>query len=108
MAMKYSFDDNQTDDIIINVVPELRRRIKLAAAQSHLSVQEYVERLLEQAVPPETMPMQRTGRLNRAAVDKLLRTREEIRRAHPNQVFEDSSELIHEAHEERARELEQG
>lgn len=71
-------------------------------------MQEYVERLLEQAVPPETAPLHRTGRLSRAAVDQLLRTREAIRRAHPGQVFEDSSELIRQAHEERARELEQG
>lgn len=107
MAIKHQYDDDQTDDFIISVVPELRRRIKLAAAQSNLSVQDYVEHLLEQVVPPETTPLQRTGRLNRAAVDKLLQTREAIRRAHPGQVFEDSSELIHEAHEERARELEQ-
>ena len=70
-------------------------------------MQEYVERLLEQAVPPETIPLQRTGRLSRVAVDKLLRTREAIRRAHPEQVFEDSSDLIYEAREERTRELEQ-
>lgn len=107
MAIKHQYGDDQTDDFIISVVPELRRRIKLAAAQSNLSVQDYVEHLLEQVVPPETTPLQRTGRLNRAAVDKLLQTREAIRRAHPGQVFEDSSELIHEAHEERARELEQ-
>lgn len=107
MAMKHQHDDEQTNDLIINVVPELRRRIKQAAAQSNLSVQEYVEGLLEQAVPPETIPLQRTGRLNRAAVDKLLKTREAIRRAHPDEVFEDSSELIHEAREQRTRELEQ-
>jgi hypothetical protein len=49
----------------------------------------------------------RTGRLNRAAVDELLRFREELKRAHPGQVFEDSSELIHQSREERTRELEQ-
>jgi hypothetical protein len=41
------------------------------------------------------------------AVDKLLQTREAIMRAHPGQVFEDSSELIHQACEEQSRELEQ-
>lgn len=106
MAIQHQHDDQADDDLIINVVPELRRRIKLAATQSNLSVQEYVERLLEQAVPPETIPLQRTGRLSRVAVDKLLQTREAIRRAHPGQVFEDSSDLIHEAREERTRELE--
>ncbi len=107
MAMR-QYDDDQTDDIMIHLVPELRRRIKLAAAQSNLSVQEYIERILEQTVPSEANSAQiRTGRLNRAAVDELLRFREELKRAHPGQVFEDSSELIHQAREERTRELEQ-
>jgi len=95
--------------LIIDIVPELRRRIKIAAAENDLTVQEYVGRILEQAVPPERNAVPRQfGRLDRAAVDKLLQTREAIMRAHPGQVFEDSSELIHQAHEERSRELEQG
>jgi hypothetical protein len=58
--------------------------------------------------PPErNSTREQYGRLNRAAVDKLLQTREAIMRAHPGQVFEDSSELIHQAHEERSKELEQ-
>ncbi len=94
--------------LIIDIVPELRRRIKIAAAENDLTVQEYVGRILEQAVPPERdIEQGQYGRLDRAAVDKLLQTREAIMRAHPGQVFEDSSELIHQAHEERSRELEQ-
>lgn len=50
---------------------------------------------------------EKSGKLNRAAVDRLLQTREAIMRAHPGQIFEDSSELIHRAHEERSRELKQ-
>ncbi len=108
MAMQRQYDDDQTNGLIINIVPELRRRIKIAAAQNNLSVQEYVERVLEQAVRSETNPIQKRSRgLNRAAVDRLLQTREAIKRAHPGQVFEDSSELIHQAREERTRELEQ-
>ena len=108
MAMQRQYDDDQTNDLLINLVPELRRRITVAAVRSNLSVQEYVNRILEQVVPSETNSTQRpTGRLNRAAVDRLLQTREVIRRAHPGQIFEDSSELIHQAREERTRELEQ-
>lgn len=94
--------------LIIDIVPELRRRIKIAAAENDLTVQEYVGRILEQAVPPERdIEQEQYGRLDRAAVDKLLQTREAIMHAHPGQVFEDSSELIHQAHEERSKELEQ-
>lgn len=107
MAMR-QHDDDQTDDIMIHLVPELRRRIKIAAAQSKLSVQEYIEQILEQTVPPEANSAQiRTGRLNRAAVDELLRFREELKRAHPGQIFEDSAETLRQIREERTRELEQ-
>lgn len=114
MAMQQGHYDHEVgrpkkrSRLIIDIVPELRRRIKIAAAENDLSVQEYVGRILEQAVPPERGSLQRQyGHLDRAAVDKLLQTREAIIRAHPGQVFEDSSELIHQAHEERSRELEQ-
>ena len=50
---------------------------------------------------------QRSGQLNRKAVEELKYYREEIRRAHPGQVFEDSVELLRQAREERTRELEQ-
>ncbi len=108
MAMQQQYDDDQAGGLFINIVPELRRRIKKAATQSNLSEQEYVGRILEQAVPPDIHTVQQTtGKLNRDAVNKLLRYREEIRRAHPGVVFEDSAELIHQAREERTRELEQ-
>lgn len=108
MAIQHQYDDEQTDGLFINLVPELRRRLKLAAAQQGLSLREYVERLLEQAVPSEETPPQiRSSGLNRAAVENLLRTREAIMRAHPGQVFEDSAETLRQIREERMRELEQ-
>jgi hypothetical protein len=94
--------------LIIDIVPELRRRIRIAAAENDLSLQEYVGRILEQAVPPERSSSQRQyGHLDRIAVDRLLQTREAIIHAHPGQVFEDSSELLYQAREERSKELEQ-
>ena len=107
MAMQQHNDD-QTNDLIIYLVPELRKRIREAAAQSNLSEQEYVGHILEQVVPIKEKPAQRQhSPLNREAVDKLLQTREAIMRAHPGQVFEDSVELLRQAREERMRELEQ-
>ena len=108
MAIRHQYDDDQTSDLIINLVPELRRRIKIAAARSGLSVKEYVEAILEQTVPPETQPNRRQRKsLNRAAVDELLRFRGELKRAHPGEVFEDSVETLRQLREERTRELEQ-
>ena len=108
MAMQHQHNGDQTNDLIINIHPQLRRRLTIAAAQSNLSLEEYVSRILEQVAPPETSTAQkRGGRLDWAAVEELKRYREEIRRAHPGQVFEDSVELLRQAREERTRELEQ-
>jgi hypothetical protein len=109
LAMQHhSNDDHQSDLILHNIQPPLRRRLRRAAAQSNLSEEEYVGRLLEHVVPPESEAVPRSsGQLKRAAVEELKYYREAIRRAHPGQVFEDSVELLHQAREERTRELEQ-
>ena len=93
---------------MIDISHELRRRIKIAAAKKELSIREYVEDILEHAVPPETSFLEKRerGRLNSAAIEDLLKTREEIMRAHPGQVF-DSVETLHQIREERLKELEQ-
>jgi len=115
MAMQREYDENQIrpshpkirSRLIIDIVPELRRRIKVAAAQNDLSVQEYVGRILDQAVPPEPEPGQRQRRpVSRAAIDELLQFREELKRAHPGLVFEDSVETLRQIREERTRQLE--
>ena len=108
MAMKHQYDDDQNHDLIISIVPELRKRTTIAAAQGNLSVQEYIEHIHEQTVPLEPVFIQeRNGQFNRAAVDDLLRYREEIKRTHPGEVLADSSELLYRAREERTKELEQ-
>ena len=108
LAMQQHSNDDHLSDLILHIEPPLRRRLRLAAAQSHLSEEEYVGRLLEHVVPPENESVQQiNGRLNRAAVEDLKQYREAIRRSHPGQVFEDSVELLRQAREERTRELEQ-
>lgn len=108
LAMQQHLNDDHLSDLILHIEPPLRRRLRLAAAQSHLSEEEYVGRLLEHVVPPESESVQQSsGPLNRAAVEELKQYREAIRHAHPGQVFEDSVELLRQAREERMRELEQ-
>src|SRR5712691_2025358 len=69
---------------------------------------EVAMRYFEQAVPAETNSIQKRGQggLNSAAVEDLLKTSEEIMRAHPGQVF-DSAETLHQMREERLKDLEQ-
>ena len=114
MAMKGQYSDDQSryhgkrPRLMVDISPELRRRIKLAAAQKDLSIREYIEDILEEAVPPEATFLQKRGRgqLNSAAIEDLLKTRAEIMRAQPGQVF-DSVETLHQLREERLKELEQ-
>ena len=114
MAMQNRYNDGQKrlpgkrPRLMIDISPELRRRIKVAAAQKDLSVNEYVGRILEEVIPRETNLLEKRerGRLNSAAVEDLLKTREEVMRAHPGEVF-DSVETLHQVREERLKELEQ-
>jgi len=114
MAMQRQYNDDHNKipgkrpRLMIDISPELRRRIKIAAAQKDVSIREYVEDILEQVVPSETnfLEKRESGRLNSAAIEDLLKTREEIMRAHPGQVY-DSVGTLHQLREERLKELEQ-
>src|SRR6266581_4728818 len=84
--------------LMIDISPELRRRIKIVAAQKDLSIREYVEQILEEAVPPvlhEDASTQEQDRrpMTREAYDRLLELREQIKRNHPGQMFDDSRRL---------------
>ena len=58
---KQDFDDGEQEKnakkrtrIAIDVSPEMRRRIKMAALEKDLSIGEYLGRILEEHVPEET------------------------------------------------------
>ena len=90
--------------LMIDISPELRYRIKVAAAQKELSIREYVEQILEQVVPrvanvPERRPM------TREAFDRLLQFHEQVKQNHQGQTFEDSTEMIRQMREERTQYL---
>ena len=114
MAMQNQYNDSQRrlpgkrPRLMIDISPELRRRIKVAAAEKDLSVNEYVGRILEEVIPRESnlLENRERGRLNSTAIEDLLRTREEVMRAHRGEVF-DSVETLHQIREERLKELEQ-
>jgi hypothetical protein len=114
MAMPSQYNDEhkklpgKRPRLMIDISPELRRRIKIAAAQKDLSIRKYIEDILDQVVPPEKSFLEKRerGRLNSAAIEDLLKTREEITRAHPGQTY-DSVETLHQLREERLKELEQ-
>lgn len=92
--------------ITIDLSPELRRRIKLAALQHDLSISEYVGDILEQVVPKEETVTQREPRpVTRKTWEALREVREEIMRERGGKLFEDSTEMIRQMREERTRYL---
>lgn len=94
--------------ITIDVSPELRRRIKVAASRSELSISEYLGRILEQTIPAEEHIMQPIGRpVSRESIECLRHIREEILQDRNGKLFENSAELIRQMREERSKHLEE-
>src|SRR6266849_5692779 len=91
--------------LIVDISPELRRRIKIAAAQRNLSVREYVEQILEGTVAPASATALPRRRMTREDAERLNRAREAFEKAHPGVVHEDSAELVRQMREERAEHL---
>lgn len=95
--------------LTLDITPEMRRRIRLAAAQRDLTIREYVERILDEALPPlrDLEAVEAVGRrrepISREAVERLLQARDRLTggRTLPG----DSTDLLREAREERTAEL---
>ena len=111
---KQEFDDNDEQSskttkrsrITIDVSPELRRRIKVAASQSDLSISEYLGRILEAAVPEETNAAQQTGQpVTRETIERLRRLREQIWEENNREFFEASAEGLRQQRDARTRYL---
>ena len=93
--------------ITIDVSPELRQRIKLAAFQNNMSISDYLGRILEDAVPRESSYSKEMKPLTREKLERVLKVREEIIAHTYGRTFDDSTELIRQMREERTRELDE-
>jgi predicted DNA binding CopG/RHH family protein len=94
--------------ITIDVSPELRKRIKLAAAQNEMSISEYLGQILERSVPHEvSLTEQEEHPVTPEFLEQVYRVRERIMRESKGQLFEDSAELIRQMREERTKYLEE-
>jgi hypothetical protein len=91
--------------ITIDVSPELRTRIKVAAAANAISVSEYLGRILEESVPAQDTGRARGHPVTRETIERLREIREAIMRDRNGKPFEDSTEIIRQMREERSREL---
>jgi len=92
--------------ITIDVSPELRRRIKLAALQHDLSIGEYLGDILEEAIPKEeSMTHQERRPVTREAFERLMKFREKLLKETKGELFDDSVEILRQQREERTRQL---
>lgn len=94
--------------ITIDVSPELRQRIKLAALHKNLSISEYLSNILEQTVPDEiTVGEQARHPVPSDILDEVYRIREQLLRESKGHTFEDTTETIRRMREERTEYIEQ-
>jgi uncharacterized protein (DUF1778 family) len=96
-------DETKRIRLTVDISPEMRRRIKMAAAQRDLTVRDYVVRILEEAVPGTAEPTQAQQGITPEAVERLFRTRDETMRG--RYFTDDSTDLLREARDERTEEL---
>ena len=94
--------------ITIDVSPELRRRIKMAATQNDLSISEYLGRILDEAVPEDvSLTKQERHPVTPEYVQRVLQVRERIIQESGGQLFEDSAERVRQMRDERTKYLEE-
>lgn len=93
-----------TIDIIVR--RELYRRMRVAANQNNLSLNEYIERTLGEAVPGEASLAQQEYRaITPKTLEHILQVHKEIMEHTGGYLFEDSAELLRQEREKRTRYL---
>ena len=109
-------DDNEQQEtntmkrsrITIDISPELRRRIKVAASQRDLSISEYLGGILEENVPLEVgSTQQEEHTVTPEFLEQVYRVRQRIFKESKGELFEDSTELIRQQREDRTKYLEE-
>lgn len=91
--------------LLLDLNPDLQQRIEVAATERGLSLKDYIEELLEHTVPHYRNVSRQRRPMSREAFMGLLALREQIKQNHPGQVFDDSTEMIRQMREERAKYL---
>jgi predicted metal-dependent RNase len=94
--------------ITIDISPELRRRIKIAASRNDQSISEYLGRILEENVPEEMeLVEQDVHPVPTDILEEIDRVRERVIRESKGHIFEDSTEVLRQQREERTQYLEE-
>ncbi len=89
----------------VDLSTELGIRIVEAADQQKLSIDQYLENVLEVVVPERPEPRNRKKPITLEGVEKLIQMRDRILQEHGGQPFAHSSDLLRQEREEREKEL---
>jgi hypothetical protein len=112
-VQRQHFDDDHRDDfnessqVSIDLNPALKQRIRKAAHSKNQPVREYIKNILEQTVPTEADLPQNESPSSSDLIEQLYRLREQIIQYSKGEIFEDSTELLRQQREERAKYLEE-
>ncbi len=89
--------------LTVNVTPNLRRRIKLAALNHNLSLSKYLGQVLEKVVPvEEEITQTRYHPVTNKTLEAVDRIREMLMQGHEENFFGDSVESIRQMREGRS------
>lgn len=94
--------------LTFDVTPELRRRIKLAALNHNQTLNEYLGKVLDEAVPAEEEIVQTQHQervVTRKTLDKVNEISQRILKERNGRPFENTTEMIRQMREERTRYL---
>jgi predicted DNA-binding protein len=96
-------NNNNKSRFTLDMTPELRTRLKIAAARKGVTMRQYSLSAIEQQLEKEEVGVLASGSFDRDAVDKAKALRRAI--FGKRKLTDDSTELIRGAREERASQL---
>lgn len=111
---RYDDDNNHADNenakkrvrMTFDVAPDLRRRIKLAAINNNLTLNEYLGQVLDEVVPvEEDITQTKYHPVTNKTLEAVDRIREMLMQGHEENFFGDSVESVRQMREERTRYL---
>jgi len=104
-AMENDQQPTQHDRIPVEISRDLFHRVKAVATKKRLTINQYLEQLLDEMVPEIDGRIKPGHPPTRESLDKLREIREELFRRNNYQYFGSSVEEIRQMREERSGEL---
>jgi predicted DNA-binding protein len=96
-------NNNNKSRFTLDMTPELRTRLKIAAAQKGVTMRQYSLSAIEQQLEGEEVGVLTSGSFDRDAVEKAKTLQQAV--FGKRRLTDDSTQLIRQAQEERANEL---